>query len=205
MFGEWRTSTSQYVTDVERFAGEIGALDWVAPQDWMCEPHMLERTGLTVADHQRRTVTNFHELRARLGPLVIPVLQGWATDDYLRCWNLYDAWGHTLEDEPVVGLGTVCRRQNTADAGRIVRALAPLNLHGFGVKLTGLRSFADALTSADSMAWSSRARLAASEGKDVMPGHCTHRSHANCLLWALRWRENVADLLRQPTLFAEAA
>ncbi len=41
-------------------------LDW-APMDWMCEPAMLARTGLTVEDHQRRTSANFLELRER-GP-----------------------------------------------------------------------------------------------------------------------------------------
>ena len=42
-------------------------LEWAAPMDWMCEPAMLARTGLTVEDHQRRTVANFLELRER-GP-----------------------------------------------------------------------------------------------------------------------------------------
>src|SRR5262245_1670856 len=58
MFGEWRSSAQQYAAQVRRYADEIGGLCWAAPQDWMCEPSMLERTGLTVAEHQRRTIEN---------------------------------------------------------------------------------------------------------------------------------------------------
>lgn len=40
---------------------------------------MLARTGLTVREHQERTIANFLELR-RIAPGLpfIPVLQGWA-------------------------------------------------------------------------------------------------------------------------------
>ena len=31
-------SVAVYVGEVRRYADEIGNLDWVAPQDWMCEP-----------------------------------------------------------------------------------------------------------------------------------------------------------------------
>ena len=45
--------------------------------DWMCEPAMLARTGLTVAEHQAGTVANYLELRAAAPELpFIPVLQG---------------------------------------------------------------------------------------------------------------------------------
>ena len=42
-------------------------LDWAAPMDSMREPAMLASTGLSVEDHQRRTVANFLQLRER-GP-----------------------------------------------------------------------------------------------------------------------------------------
>lgn len=189
-FGEWRTSEDDYVREVERWRS-VGQLVWVAPQDWMCEPFVLEKTGGSVAVHQQMTVENFLRLRDRLGPLVIPVLQGWTRDDYHLCWATYEANGVDLEDEPVVGIGSVCRRQNTAEAGEIVRSLAPLRLHGFGVKLTGLESFGDALLSADSMAWSYSARNAAPM-RD-----CSHKSCANCLRYALRWRSNLLERLGQ--------
>jgi hypothetical protein len=59
--------------------------NWLARVDVpLFEPVMLAKTGLTVAEHQRRTVANYLQLRA-LAPEVafIPVLQGWTTGDYL--------------------------------------------------------------------------------------------------------------------------
>jgi len=133
--GRWRTTEDQYVRDVGRYQ-EIGRLDWVAPQDWMCEPQILHKTGFNVGEHQWLTVRNFLRLRDRLGLLVVPVLQGWDRDDYLRCWQQYERMGVDLERERLVGVGTVCRRQNTAEAGVILRALWPLRLHGFGFSAT---------------------------------------------------------------------
>lgn len=194
LYGHWQTTEAEYVADVLRFEREIGRLEWVAPQDWMCEPFVLAKTGCDVRMHQKLTVENFLRLREELGDLVIPVLQGWTRDDYHHCWGLYEHHGVNLEDELLVGLGTVCRRQDTAEAGLIVRSLTPLRLHGFGVKLTGLESFGDALASADSMAWSFRARR-----DSPLPG-CTHKSCANCLRYALRWRSNLLERLGQQRL-----
>ena len=47
----------------------------------MCEPFMLAKTGLTVAEHQARTVANYLELRSLAPELpFVPVLQGWSLD-----------------------------------------------------------------------------------------------------------------------------
>ena len=46
----------QYAAELARFAVEIGRMAYAGPQDWMCEPHILAKTGLTVAEHQARTV-----------------------------------------------------------------------------------------------------------------------------------------------------
>src|SRR6185436_4368201 len=59
LYSTWRTSPAAYVEAVHRYEAEVGELSWAAPQDWMCEPFMLARTGLTVLEHQRRTVDNF--------------------------------------------------------------------------------------------------------------------------------------------------
>lgn len=194
LYGEWRTPEIEYIADVRRFHAGIGQLAWVAPQDWMCEPFMLAKTGLSLREHQRRTVDNFLRLRDELGALVVPVLQGWKLDDYHHCWTLYEKHGVSLIDEPLVGLGSVCRRQDTAEAGLIVRSLAPLRLHYFGAKMTGLESFSDALTSADSLAWSydgRRLKTACPEG---------HKSCANCIHHALRWRTQLLARLDQQRL-----
>ena len=199
LYGEWRTTEAEYVADVRRFQSEIGNLEWVAPMDWMCEPFVLAKTGLTVTDHQHLTCANLDSLRYALGDRVIPVLQGWTRDDYLRHWQMYERYYFNLEAEPLVGLGTICRRQNMSEAGSIVRALQPLKLHGFGVKLTGLESYGDALASADSMAWSYAAR------KDfAMRGH-SHKSCANCFDYAMRWRDQVLARLGQQRLEVECA
>lgn len=194
LFGHWRTTEDEYVRDVLRFEREIGGLEWVAPMDWMCEPFVVEKTGGSVAVHQRMTVENFLRLRDRLGELVIPVLQGWTQDDYHLCWALYEEAGVDLADEALVGVGSVCRRQDTNEAASIFRSLDGLRLHGFGVKVSGLRVYADSLTSADSLAWSFRAR------RDRPLAGCTHKSCANCLRYARRWRQRVEEILGQTRL-----
>jgi hypothetical protein len=198
LYGYWRTTEAQYIADVRRFVREMGRLEWVAPMDWMCEPFVLAKTGMTVQQHQRRTIENFLRLRQALGPLVIPVLQGWTLDDYLRCWERYHEAGVDLEWERVVGVGSVCRRQNTVEVALIFRMLSEnllgRQLHGFGVKINGLESYADCLSSADSMAWSYQARNA-----PPLPG-CIHKSCANCLRYALRWRTQLLERLGQQRL-----
>ena len=190
LHGAWKTTAAEYVADVRRFRDEIGRLDWAAPQDWMCEPIVLTKTGLTVEEHQRRTVRNFLELRA-LGPdlPIIPVLQGWSVTDYWRCEDMYRSAGVDLAAEPVVGVGTVCRRQGTVAGSLIMKSLATsgLKLHGFGFKTQGLKLCADALVSADSLAWSYDARRG-----QRMPGHVGHAKCSNCLDYALMWRECLA-------------
>jgi hypothetical protein len=56
MHGRWITTASQYAEAVATYADRIGGLDFAAPMDWMCEPFMTELTGLTVREHQDRTV-----------------------------------------------------------------------------------------------------------------------------------------------------
>ncbi len=45
-----------------RYDREIGQLQFAAPQDYMCEPEMLQRTGMKIVEHQTRTVANYLEL-----------------------------------------------------------------------------------------------------------------------------------------------
>src|SRR4051812_21311927 len=54
--GRWQISARDYAALARRAAEDIGRLACAAPQDWMCEPDMLARTGLTIREHQRRTV-----------------------------------------------------------------------------------------------------------------------------------------------------
>jgi hypothetical protein len=198
LHGTWTVSAEQYASEVALFDDQIGGLDFAAPQDWMCEPVMLARTGLSVREHQERTISNFLELR-RLAPglPIIPVLQGWTIEDYLTCLDLYRQAGCDLASEPRMGLGSVCRRQATAEIAHLVHTLAAvgLKLHGFGVKTRGLSRYADGLASADSMAWSYRARRSI-----PLPGCTTHRNCANCLIYAHHWRGHILAGLERAAL-----
>jgi hypothetical protein len=189
--GRWTITAEQYATALRRYATDVGRLVWASPQDWMCEPHILAKTGLTVADHQARTVASVAELRELVDGAVhvIPVLQGWALPDYLAHIDQYAAAGIDLFAEPVVGLGSVCRRQRTGEIHAIVETLAGmgLRLHGFGVKTAAIEAVGDLLASADSAAWSAGARH--------RTGRCPHpgsvRWEANCPQRAAAWRERV--------------
>lgn len=201
LHGRWTITPAAYIAELRRFRDEIGRLAWAAPMDWMCEPEILARTGKTIDEHQRRTVDNLLALRALAPELpIIPVLQGWSVVDYWRCQELYDKAGVDLAAEPLVGVGTVCRRQDTAVAGLILRTLAHdgLRLHGFGFKTQGLLACADVLASADSLAWSYAARR-----EPPWPGHdrpgpgrrAGHKHCNNCPEFALAWREALLDRL----------
>lgn len=188
MYGKWETPSKQYVEEVRRFSDHIGKLDWASIQDWMCEPFIIHKTGLSVQEHQRRTIDNY-KLLTDLAPEIqwTPVLQGFKLDEYLDHLDMYEAAGINLFSLPVVGVGSICRRQHTTEAEIILNTLAAfgLKIHGFGFKLLGLDRVANVLTSADSMAWSFSARKS-----PPLPGH-THKNCANCPEYALLWRERV--------------
>ena len=188
--GKWTINAERYAEEIEDYR-KIGGLKWAAPQDWMCEPWILEKTGLSVLEHQNRTVQNYLELK-KLNAPVIPVLQGWELEDYEQCAKLYEQNGIKLEECDVVGLGSVCRRQATDEIGQLAKwgHNKGLNLHGFGVKSAGLKKYAHYLTSADSLAWSFTGRYHADP-------QCTKKTCANCLHFALTWREKtIKDVLR---------
>lgn len=194
LFGRWTVSAVDYSVEVRRFHDEVGNMDWAAPQDWMCEPWVVAKTGLSITEHQERTIDNYVDLASRAPDLPwIPVLQGWAFGDYLRHAEAYVLRGVDLERVPVVGVGSVCRRQHTVEAEEIIRALAEcgLRLHGFGFKQRGLVACADALTSADSMAWSFNARRT----PVLLDGCVGHKNCANCLRYALAWRSELLTKL----------
>lgn len=161
LLGRWETPAMQYSSEVRHWRQRVGNLRWAAVQDWMCEPFIVQKTGLSVAAHQRNTVGSYRLLR-QLAPDLpwLPVLQGWEPADYWRHVDMYAADGIDLRSLPLVGLGSVCRRQKTAVAEELVRDLAGygIQLHLFGFKLGGLRQCGRWAASADSMAWSFAAR-----------------------------------------------
>lgn len=200
--GRWRFTAAEYVRAVARYDREVRHMEWAAPMDWMCEARALAATGLTIAEHQARTVASVLELR-EMWPQhsddscpVMAVLQGHSADDYARCAERYRTEGLVLADEPVVGLGSVCRRESTAEITAVVELMhdvAPgVGLHGFGVKAGGLARYAPLLLSADSQAWSRGART-----RGVRLDGCEHAGPCSwCPRYALQWRDRVLRTFR---------
>jgi hypothetical protein len=126
------------------------------------------------------------------------VLQGYTVSEYLTHHDLYVEAGVDLRAHPVVGVGSVCRRQATSEAALIMRTLAAdgLRLHGFGFKQQAIERCRDVLESADSMAWSYQARR-----NSPLRG-CSHKRCNNCLPFALRWRDKLLRRCSQQDLFS---
>jgi hypothetical protein len=170
LFGGYRHAVGKYAAELYRLHTEgVVQIAAAVAQDYMCEPFMLAKTGLTIADHQRLTIKRYDELKAELDHLfdgspfpVMPVLQGYAPSDYVRHLCMY---GDRLTPGMWVGVGSVCKRNGSPESIvavlSAIHAVRPdLRLHGFGVKTTslehpGVRSL---LATADSMAWSFAAR-----------------------------------------------
>jgi hypothetical protein len=206
-FDKWTTSPSQYIDEIRNVQDTMGRLVWASPQDYMCEPHMIEKTGLDIPTHQRLTCENFLELKT-LGPElpIIPVLQGWQPNDYLDHLTLYSTYGIDLRDYPTVGLGSFCRRANVAGVRELVIELKQhgLGLHGFGLKKDGLKLFGDYLQSSDSMAWSFAGRAAGWQNLYLCgTKHANAKSCADCYEWAMSWADDVSKTKQnaQPLLW----
>jgi hypothetical protein len=166
-----------YPEPVSVYAGQIrrwrdnGNLLAAVSQDWMCEPVMLAKTGLTIPDHQRLTIERYDALLAEdTGVLILPVLQGYAPGDYVSHIRQY---GDRLPSGAWVGVGSICKRNGDPRAIEAVllaiKGERPdLRLHGFGLKSTALSSglVTSLLFSADSMAWSYAARRQGRNGND---------------------------------------
>ena len=169
-------------------------MSWAACQDWMCEDFVLRKTGLSVRQHQDRTIASYQELQQADPALPwAPVLQGNTPDDYLRHVLLYYRAGVQLDAVPVVGLGSVCRRQTLLGLTEVVARIHGfgIKLHGFGIKLSGIPALGRHLLSSDSMAWSFDAR----RKNTKLPTCSGHKNCANCLPFALAWREKVLALI----------
>jgi hypothetical protein len=204
LHGQYATSARDYALRTRLHAAEIGKLQWAAVQDWMCEDLVLDKTLGSVPLHQLRTVESYLELRDLAPELPwLPVLQGQQLDDYRRHIDMYTSAGVDLRRLALVGLGTVCRRQHTMVAVRLIQGLSRLGLrlHGFGLKITSVLRLREELTSADSMAWSI-------DGRYPQGGRCKrvrdHKHCSDCLDWALLWRQRLLDRLGQGLLWDAA-
>jgi hypothetical protein len=168
--GSYPEPVSVYANHIRKWK-DNGTLVAAVAQDYMCEDIMLQKTGLTVADHQRLTIERYDALIAEdTGVYIMPVLQGYTPQSYLDHIALY---GDRLEKGAYVGVGSVCKRNaspsSIVQVLKAIKSVRPdLRLHGFGVKTTALAwaEVRDNLESADSMAWSFAARWDKGNGND---------------------------------------
>ena len=155
--GNFTFSIEDYLVSVEKLQPSIFVI-----MDYMCEPFMLEKTGLSVRQHQKLTSLNHQQikdLRQRMG-LNVPimgVIQGWTLEDYL--WHIDHLKSQNLIEDKM-GLGSFCRRQSTKvllDLLREIKRSVPgwVKLHGFGVKINLFKKPETfrLLSSSDSAAW----------------------------------------------------
>lgn len=196
MFNKWVTTPDEYIEELNRLKALGLEIEWASPQDWMVEPIMLEKTGLTITEHQKRTVDNFIYLRSICDSIhIIPVLQGQTIKQYYEHFEMYESHNIQLRKEKLVGVGSVCRRQSSNEIEHIMKSLfmKGLKLHGFGVKINGLKKYKKYLSSSDSLAWSYGARhsplcnICQIEKPSI-------KNCANCLNYALKWRQKVIKI-----------
>lgn len=169
--GQGHLPQEEYLKQIVRW-DRCGNLLAAVSQDWMCEPFVVKKTGLSVAEHQRMTVRRFIRLRVYLCARIylMPVLQGYEREEYL---SHIDQYGRSLKHGAWVGVGSICKRngnpQAVADILLAIKRKRPdLRLHGFGLKATSLQNsrVRMLLYSADSMAWSFSARKQGRDGND---------------------------------------
>ena len=161
--GHYREGVEGYAAAIIRWAS-CGQLMAAVSQDYMCEPMILRKTGLTIADHQRLTIERYDAIRALVPSSIhiLPVIQGYLPEHYAAHVAQY---GARLVPGMWVGVGSVCKRNGSPrEMAAVLRAIrhvcSDLRLHGFGAKTTALESVEvrGLLSTADSMAWSYHAR-----------------------------------------------
>jgi hypothetical protein len=170
MHGGYPHPVEEYAAQIRRWKGNGNLLAAVS-QDYMCEPAMLKRTGLTVTDHQRLTIERYDELlKCDTGVYIMPVLQGYTPDEYVDHIRQY---GSRLAHGAWVGVGSICKRNASPclilDVLIAIKTERPdLRLHGFGLKTTaiGHGTIRALLETADSMAWSFAARRQGKNAND---------------------------------------
>jgi hypothetical protein len=187
-YGKWRTEPERYADQINRWM-RCGQLSAAATQDMMCEPFIIKKTGLSVERHQEITIERYIKLAAATDGYVMPVLQGYEPEDYLRHLNMY---GSLLGFGQWIGVGSVCKRNgDPAVVWEVVGAIKAkrpdLKLHGFGLKITALRDdrICEALDSSDSMSWSKAGRF---DGDD----------DRNDPRLALRYAAKVEKIINRP-------
>src|SRR5215475_13515776 len=102
-YGGYRHTAKEYAAEVDRLCSINPGIIAAAAQDWPCSARVLSKTGLTVAEHQRRTIERYDAIVSRVtGTYVIPTIQGLYITDYLSHLEQY---GSRLTSGMWVGIG----------------------------------------------------------------------------------------------------
>lgn len=197
----WHMGAEDYGALWARLADDIIGPDFIATQDWPCEPACRAVSGKSARWHADASIENWAFLAEEFYflPWLRP-LQGWEVADYDYAERRYAKFGIDLYDGHLVGLGSICRRGSDKDIAELVERYTGrgMRLHGFGVSIDGLRRIGHLLASTDSQAWSKTARLEHIRlpgcehlHRDGTPSDCR-----NCFTYALAYREEMLDAIR---------
>jgi hypothetical protein len=190
---------------LEHYLNLVAAWPWTwwAAMDCCVEPEVAG-SRMEIFLRMAQTCQMLAQCRARARDRGLsdpmPVLQGWEPRDYLWCLDRLPL----VDLPPLVGVGSMCRRQVHGPQGvlAVVQALdrelpAGTRLHLFGVKGPALSFLAKhpRIASVDSMAWDSAARRQVPTGRtaEVRAGFM----HA--------WVQANAQRLGERTLHADQA
>jgi len=175
-YGMYHYSSDDYLSCVLRLRP-----NYFFSMDWMCESNILEKTGLTVFDHQENTTKNIIEIKNKIEKYELEhsrtcaeqqvltksslfhdiqfcgVIQGYSLESYL---DHVDTLSHNNCLTSLMGVGSVCRRNSEKEIFNIIKSIhekiPEIKLHGFGIKLSVLKKFPEIknyLHSVDSCAW----------------------------------------------------
>lgn len=159
--GCWRWNVARYVELTRRACRELRRIRFAAIQDWLCTPAALRRTGLSVAEHQARTLASYLDLSAAAPEIPwCPVLQGAEPDDFRRHRDDYERAGIYLPSFERVMVGSIAARDDDPGVLDLLGELADsgVAVHALGAKGDGLRRIGSDVFSGDSMAWSARGK-----------------------------------------------
>lgn len=197
--GEYTFSPKKYLHDVRKYKP-----DYFFVMDWMCESHILKRTGLSVREHQERTIENHIKLldlmeKFKMESELATVLQGWTIDQYLEHITMFRQRG-LLTD--LVGIGSVCRRNAEQDILSILKAINTRipnrKLHAFGVKQSILKYpiAQKILYSCDSSAWSFAGRWVEEKPCEKCK-YPNWKNCGNCEVFMKKWKRKVLKTIKE--------
>lgn len=190
LHGRYTITEDKYIETIKRLNPSYSFC-----QDWMVEPQIIEKTGLSIQIHQLKTVESYLSLKNKVDNM-LPVLQGQSIEDYFNHIDMYKLAG--ISTNQLFGLGSVCRRQKSKEIIWIITAIKQqypeMKLHGFGVKTTALKNglVSELLDSADSMAWC----FSGYRNKMDCDG-CNSRNCSHCVKYAMGWREQLLQYIEQ--------